>query len=119
MCIRDRYQYSATDISANFNPKKHFGDVDGEQMSREVFESVSYTHLDVYKRQVFEYLDNHIGCEWLEVMRWAMASGNYAVFRLDYRLFQDYYNLICNGGNEHGLQGNRNPACLLYTSRCV
>ena len=90
----DKYQYNATDISANFNPKKHFGDVDGEQMSREVF----------------EYLDNHVGCDWLEIMRWAMVSGNYAVFRRDYRLFQDYYNLIFDGGNVHGLQGNRNPA---------
>lgn len=79
----DKYQYSPSDVQSNFNPKKYFGDVDGEGMSREIF----------------DFLDNHVGCDWLEVIRWAMSSGNYAVFRRDYRIFIDYYNLLL-GGND-------------------
>lgn len=81
----DKYQYSPSDVQSNFNPKKYFGDADGEQMAAEIF----------------DYLENHVGCDWIEVMRWARTSGNYAVFRRDYRIFMDYYNLLFNGGKKN------------------
>ena len=49
------------------------GEIDPEQYRREVG-SVSYTHLDVYKRQVFRYNDGCICIMWL--WRWRRNSPN-------------------------------------------
>ena len=66
--------------------------------------SVSYTHLDVYKRQIDEYL----GLETLKVVVRQPLVATETV---------DKFDVLVNvhGGGYTGQAG----ACLLYTSRCV
>ena len=54
--------------------------------------SVSYTHLDVYKRQVYEYIIKDINPE--------ISDDEARTITVDYILIKTY-------------------TCLLYTSRCV
>ena len=69
-------------------------------------EPVSYTHLDVYKRQV----DTDGGSRWTELSAEKAASLRGTSFRQSHRDGQ--------GDRKRG-QCTGRQACLLYTSRCV
>ena len=66
---------------------------------------VSYTHLDVYKRQAKKYYQDCFGKIDKEVNR---LTGTLEEF--DYETIIQYYNRIIDDKNRY---------CLLYTSRCV
>ena len=84
--------------------------------------SVSYTHLDVYKRQVQNYfvgvLSKRQDGRWLQAL-----EGPVDQRLLDY-FGKTHRNMWCTGGFLHtaGLTVNCSGdivPCLLYTSRCV
>ena len=72
--------------------------------------SVSYTHLDVYKRQLFEYSGACAGC------------GETPYLKLITQLFGKRM-LVANATGCSSIYGSNAPTtpycCLLYTSRCV
>ena len=74
------------------------------EQSREyssIKEPVSYTHLDVYKRQDFEYT--------------GMVIVDKGTFEIAYYVERGSYD----SDGKDAVDGLINEACLLYTSRCV
>ena len=67
---------------------------------RTVFKAVSYTHLDVYKRQA------------LKCPMWRVPE----VYNSTQRTNREYFELLNQNGFEYNVGNN---GCLLYTSRCV
>ena len=68
---------------------------------------VSYTHLDVYKRQLYEYAQLRGSHKSLDRYRYAMDSP------AAHDIYKKYTDQIDDKDEQ------MDKACLLYTSRCV
>ena len=79
--------------------------------------TVSYTHLDVYKRQVYNFVTKRGLCERNAKISWTQVETGSAVT-------WKYPSCILKGDNSVGefysiAVTNNHQYCLLYTSRCV
>ena len=74
----DKHPYSPNEIVSNFNVKRFFGDIEGEAMADEIL----------------KYIGDNLSLGWTAIIMWARTSGNWAVFRRDYRIFFDFYNIL-------------------------
>ena len=72
--------------------------------------TVSYTHLDVYKRQDSDGTLNEDYC------KWCYADGTYTYSNMDDLIDVCVKNMINENFTEEQV---RAYICLLYTSRCV
>ena len=91
--------------------------------------TVSYTHLDVYKRQVLAYFvvnSKQQGFDYANKMLELGGLGHSAVIHTGDMKIADEYGvamrvgrIIVNSPSSQGAIGDIYNTCLLYTSRCV
>ena len=81
-------------VRSSINPELPTGDIEIE------VEAVSYTHLDVYKRQ-------------------ARNMNSLAGYSRSNAINREWIEMYLNEAHSQGLRSVRCHCCLLYTSRCV
>ena len=84
--------------------------------------SVSYTHLDVYKRQARGRAASHNGAAWLRrgAMMMGLAAGAHAGAQTAGPAGTATLAPVTVRGEQVGVtEGSASYTCLLYTSRCV
>ena len=81
------------------------------------YEAVSYTHLDVYKRQSNLYLlDKTVAAEQVDEDHWTVTVTFWADFEGRELQGDGYFHTVSTTGYSTAVL---DYACLLYTSRCV
>ena len=90
-----------------------------QEMQRMGADTVSYTHLDVYKRQGLDPISMGVICDLIRSLNDALGATSIIVSHdvKETFLIADYVYFVANG--EVAAEGTPHDFCLLYTSRCV